>query len=125
LDGLVKLSGPVVGDAKAALLRRADVFLHPSRSEGHPMAVLEALAYGVPCLVTPVTNMAEEVAAAGAGWKMEPSPQGIAAGIRKAVTDGIDALQAAGEKARRLAVENYGWDKIAARSVEAYRKYAA
>ena len=44
------------------------------------MAVLEALAMGVPCLVTPGTNMADEIAAAEAGWAVEPTAAGIAAG---------------------------------------------
>lgn len=125
LRNLVTLHGPVTGEAKMSLLGQADVFLHPSRSEGHPLAVLEALACGVPCLLTPVTNMADEVARAGAGWKVEPSPAAVAAGLKQVVTVDRKQLAQAGAKARRLAVEKYSWDKIAAGSVEAYRKCAA
>lgn len=125
LEKLVTLHGPVLGAAKRLLLQQADVFLHTSRWEGHPMAVLEALAHGVPCLLTTPTNMAEEVAAAGAGWKVEPSPAAIAAGFEKVLMAGRDRLAQAGAKARRLAVEKYAWDRIAAESVGAYRKYAA
>lgn len=125
LGDVVALGGPVVGEAKAGLLRRADVFLHPSRSEGHPVAVLEALAHGLPCLLTPVTNMAEEVAAAGAGWKVEASAGAIAAGLKRVLREEAPALEQAGERARRLAVEQYRWETIAARTVEAYRRCAA
>ena len=49
-----------------------DLFIHTFRFEGHPIAVLEALSYGIPCLLTPGTNMAGEVEAAGLDglWKL-------------------------------------------------------
>jgi len=125
LEDVVSLHGPVLGKAKTRLLSQADVFLHPSRSEGHPVAVLEALAHGLPCLLTPVTNMAEEVAAAGAGWRVGPSADSVAAGIVKVLSTDAAQLQRAGAAARRLAVENYSWEKTAARSLQQYRKCAA
>lgn len=125
LEGLVSLYGAVAGEVKAELLRRADVFLHPSRSEGHPMAVLEALAYGLPCLLTPVTNLADRVLQAGAGWKVQPSPEGIAAGLIEAVTLDGSRLAQAGDAARKLAREKYNWDTIAVESIGEYRRCAA
>ena len=125
LQDVVTLPGPVVGKTKTAAFQRADVFLHPSRTEGHPSAVLEALAHGVPCLLTPGTNMADEVAAAGAGWKVEPSPEGIAAGISEIISQNALTLRQAGVRARRLAGQEYSWANVATRSVKAYRRYAA
>lgn len=122
---VVSLKGPVSGAAKTALLTAADVFLHPSRTEGHPIAVLEALAHGTACLLTPNTNMADEVAAAGAGWRVEPSPAGIAAGLREVICMDRSQLRQAGVNARRLAAGRYTWPVIASRSVAAYRRYAA
>ena len=123
LRDVVTLAGPVTGDQKTAILQRADVFLHPSRSEGHPMSVLEALAHGLPCLLTPATNMAEEVAAAGAGWRVEASVAAVADGIRRILSTDRPVLQQAGRNARQMAAANYGWDTIAARSVEFYRQW--
>ncbi len=125
LADVVTLAGSVIGREKARLLRRSDVFLHPSRSEGHPMAVLEALAHGLPCLLTPVTQMAEEVSAAEAGWTVEPEAQAIAAGIERVLSASGQTLQDAGRNARRLAVTKYRWDRVAAAAVEAYRSWAA
>ena len=122
---VVSLRGPVSGSAKAALLTEADVFLHPSRTEGHPIAVLEALAHGTACLLTPNTNMADEVAAAGAGWRVEPSPAAIAGGLQDIIALDRAQLRQASTNARRLAVRRYTWPVIARRSVEAYREYAA
>ncbi len=73
---VVDLKGPVLDRDKARFFNSIDVFLHPSRTEGHPIAVLEALAHGVPCLLTPNTNLAEEVVAAEAGWVVEATRGG-------------------------------------------------
>ncbi len=125
LEDVVRLAGPVVGEAKASLLGEVDVFLHTSRWEGHPMAVLEALAYGLPCLLTPGTNLADEVAAAGAGWRVEPTPAGIAHGLRQVMSAPREQLRQAGVGARVLADREFRWPRIAARLVEQYRLIVA
>ena len=120
---VVRLVSPVTGAAKTALLAAADLFVHPSRTEGHPTAVLEALAHGAACLLTPNTNMAEEVAAAKAGWSVEPTPVGIAAGLQKVLCLSEHDLKTAGRHARQLAAEQYTWQSVAHRSATAYLKY--
>lgn len=125
LTDLVVLNGPVYGTAKATVLRQADVFLHTSRWEGHPNAILEALSYGVPCFVTPGTNMAEEIAAAGAGWIASLSPSGIAEGLQKVLDADRQTLQLFGTKARQWIVQNHTWPQIASRTTEFYRRFAA
>ncbi len=125
LSELVTMPGPVAGEAKRVLLRRTDVFLHTSRSEGHPMAVLEALAHGIPCLLTTATNVADDVAEAGAGFRAEPTPAGIAAALRDALAATPEELQKAGRHARQMALRHFGWPHVARRSVEQYRQWAA
>jgi len=125
LEKVVSLPGPVIGRAKQRAFQQADVFVHTSRWEGHPLAVLEGLASGLPCLLTPGTNMAEEIAAAGAGWSVQPSAQGIAAGISQVLQTDASALREAGRRARQLACSQYDWNRVAARTLEGYRRYAA
>lgn len=50
----VEFLGHVEGNDKKRVLETSHFFLFPSHSEGMPLSVLEALAFGLPCLVTPV-----------------------------------------------------------------------
>lgn len=120
VQDLVSLQGPVWGEAKRVALQNADLFLHTSRYEGHPVAVLEALSYRVPCLLTPGTNVAAEVAAAGAGWAVEPNPRAIADGMRSIVIGRSD-IPARGRAARVLVEKKYSWEQI---GMQAFREYA-
>lgn len=125
LGDRVTIGGAVTGRAKSELLRQSDLFLHTSRFEGHPMAVLEALAHGLPCLLTEATNVADEVAAAAAGWRAQTSAEGIAAALEAAMTAPPAELAAMGRRARQLVAEHYDWPRIAEKTVTAYRQYAA
>lgn len=125
LEDMVTINGPIVDDAKRRLLSESDVFLHTSRWEGHPMAVLEALAYGLPCLVTDATNLADEASTAGAAWQVEATQASIARGLVKVLHMERHKLQTAGVAARRLAEQQFDWDRVAARTVDEYWKCLA
>lgn len=47
------------GDEVRKVLINSDLFLFPSKSEGLPRAVIEAMAVGLPCLSTPVDGIPE------------------------------------------------------------------
>ena len=75
--------GYVVDDELAALYRGAEVFVYPSRFEGFGMPVVEAMASGVPCVVSSHPSLDE--ACGDAALRADPDrPEEFADAIRRA-----------------------------------------
>ena len=81
----VELLGLKPREAVGAYLQNADVFLFPSYSEGFSVALLEAMAYGLPCIATDV----------GANKDMLEDQGGILIPVAdaNAIVDGVKKLQ--------------------------------
>lgn len=121
LDSIASYNGIVKGEEKDFVLKNADIFILTSRSEGMPMGVLEALSNGIPCILTPRTNMAYEVEDAHAGWKCELNAKSIAETIKKAISE--YKTDPSYYKTNAIALsKKYTWDKIAEKSIEEYKK---
>ena len=116
----VHFTGKVTGEQKLAALATADCFVLPSYSEGFSMAVLEAMAYGVPVLITRQCNF-PEVAKAGAGLVIEPSVDELSGALRTMLDNPVQ-LRTMGERGRRLVREHYTWDTIASRMIGVYER---
>lgn len=121
ISSIASYGGSVYGNEKENVLLDTDLFILTSRYEGMPMGVLEALSYGVPCLLTPGTNMADELVDAGAGWKAELSVKSIADTIINALKDlkynSHQYHEAAYEMSKR-----YDWGEIAKKHIEVMKK---
>lgn len=112
LQDIASFNGGVYGDEKDKVFKEADGFILTSRYEGMPMGVLEALTYGVPCILTPGTNMADEVVDAGAGWKTELSAESIADTIKIAIVDLQSSYLQYHQAAYNMS-KRYNWKLIA------------
>lgn len=112
IENAVLFAGYTQGDAKRALLRDADVFVLPSRSENQGVAVVEAMGAGLPVLVTPEVGIARDIVRCGAG-QMASTSDSFAHAM----------LELAGDKARRVEMGARG-KKLAAEkfSVEGMTK---
>ncbi len=119
LDGIIEINGAVFNEQKADVLRNSDAFIMTSRFEGMPMGLIEALSYGLPCIVTPGTNLMDEIVTSGAGIGCELSAQAVAKAIKNMVLK-RDELTEMSQKAKELA-ERYSWDGIAAKTHRIYR----
>jgi len=119
LSEQVRFVGPQFGREKAATLARASAFVLPSLSEGLPMAVLEAWAYGLPVLMTPRCNLAEGFAV-GAALRVEPEAESLALGLEELFRMGESDRRAVGERGRRLVQERFSWPTIAGEMQRVY-----
>ncbi len=67
-----------------ALMKAADLIVLPSRYEGHPLALLEAMALGKACLATRVGGVPEIITSGRNGWLVAPKcPSEIAEALRQ------------------------------------------
>src|SRR5262245_8199370 len=85
---IVTVGGLIGGPPKAEFLRRAAVYVHPSRWESHSLAIVEALAYGVPSVVSVFCSIAHQLQAADAAVIVDPTPDSIARGISTILRSG-------------------------------------
>lgn len=113
--------GMVRGNEKEQAYLQSDIFILTSRSEGMPMSVLEALSYGLPCLVTPQTNMADIIENNNCGWICNLGVEPIAGAIMKASKE-FSLKQRELIHNSRESVCEYSWSHIALKSIEIYKE---
>lgn len=117
-DERVSFAGWVDGEQKRELFRGASIFALPSRHENFGMSVLEALASGVPVVVSRQVDLAIAVAHGGGGWIVDTDVEGLVNGLQEAMGDTKERARRSGA-ARRLA-EQYGWPGVAERITDLY-----
>lgn len=118
LEERVVFTGLLTGPDRLAALAAADLFALPAEGEGFSMAVLEALACGLPVLLTPGCHF-PEAAEAGAGVIV---PRAVEP-LREALIDLLgdaDRRAAMGRAARALVESRYTWPQIVAQMEAAY-----
>jgi glycosyltransferase involved in cell wall biosynthesis len=119
--GGVRFLDAVFGEDKDSLLRSAYVFVHTSRWEGMPYAVLEALATGCPVLLTAATNLGDFVEEFGAGIVVECTPEAVSDGLARLLHLPAARYQAMCSAAGKLAAERFTWPAVAEHISTAYR----
>jgi glycosyltransferase involved in cell wall biosynthesis len=100
------------GQEKLDLLRSAAVFAVPSFQENFGLGALEAMACGVPVMVTRGVNLAPAIAQADAGWITGTDDTEVAATLMEIMRDEVGRRRRAAN-AKKLA-GNYTWDSAAA-----------
>lgn len=114
LDTRVTLVGSLPPDAVMRQFATADLFVLPSRLEGMPGALLEAMAHGVPAVATRVSG-SEDVLDGAIGWLVPVGDrQALADALRAAIDLGRDGLGRMGIAARQKAARDYDIERVAA-----------
>jgi glycosyltransferase involved in cell wall biosynthesis len=114
--------GPVSRDRAAAWFEQADVFVLPTLSDGFALTQLEALAHGIPVIVTP--NCGRVVDEGKTGFIVPPrDPQALAEAILQFVRQRDLALEMA--PACRAAATAYSIETLGQRLVAMVKKHQA
>lgn len=122
LGNIADYYGPVYGDDKKSAFTNTDIFIHTSRYEGFPMAILEALSYGIPCIVTPGVNVTDIIEKNDCGWVTDLDLHSISQAIIKAVNDNDIHRNQIIDNAVN-ASEQYLWSSIAKYSITKYSEF--
>ena len=124
LDGAVRFTGELNGDALYEQFRAHDLFALPSYNEGIPAVLYEAGAFELPVVTTPVGAITELVHDGENGLLVPPGDvQALTASLRRLVTD-PDLRSRLGTQLKRD-VETFHPDRVSAKIVTAVRELLA
>ncbi len=103
ISNKVSLKKPILRDKKINYLNTADVFILPSFEEGDSIALKEAMAIGMPVLISKQCrlNIVEE---ASAGYVMETNKESILENLLKLLNSDLETM---GNNARQLIVDKF------------------
>lgn len=111
LDTPVRFLGNLPNRQIPEFLNTCDLFLLPSLYEGHPKALLEAMACGLPVIGTRVEGIDEVITDGQNGLLCEPDASSIRAAIQRLLSDD-DLCERIGENAYRFVRDNFSLDHI-------------
>lgn len=115
------IAGFVTGETKNLFIQGSDLFALTSHSENFGVAVLEALAAGLPVLVTPGVALASVVQQHQVGYVTDLNVSAIASALDRYLSHPQEGKDM-GDRARQLVQKKYTWNCIAENSIEIYMK---
>ncbi len=122
VSDVITVNHAVSGNEKEKVLLEADVFIQTSRFEGMPMGILEAMSYGLPCLVTEGTTLGSYVEKHAAGWQASTDVDSISMCIKQSINQ-KNALALFSANAIKGVNSDFSWDVISENTIRTYRKF--
>lgn len=121
LEESVEFAGWITGDTKKKLILQSQALVLPSYNEGLPIAILEAMSYGMPIISTTVGDIASAVLEGQNGYLLNP-------GDILSLTEGMEKVMAGEEDftklshaSKQLAREKFSDEKYYAQMSDCYR----
>lgn len=124
LSGIVSINGPLFDEKKIQVLDKCDYFIQLSRLEGQPLGLMEALANGVPVIVSDGTTFGDYVKNNNCGFICNSSDSfseilRIVPFLSKKEYDRMSS------NAVRLMKERFDWDIVSLNTVSEYNRLAS
>ena len=120
LENHVDFLGWVGGVKKKKTLETNQVFILPSYNEGLPIAILEAISYGMPVIATNVGSIAEAVLEGENGFLVNPGDVGGYVNALQCLITNYPLRQSMAKKSRGLAEKRYDEKKYFVKLFEVF-----
>ena len=114
LEQKITFSGWCDRTAIAARYRQADVFVFPSRDEGMPNVVLEAMASSLPIVATAIAGNEDLVREGENGCLVPPEDATALAAALTRLIEQADLRRTMGRASRAIVEREYTWQRVAA-----------
>jgi len=124
LEDRITVAGLVDDDQRVRLLQTSDIFALPTYAEGQPIALLEAMAAGLPVISTPVGSIDEVVHEAN-GRLITPGDQSALAEAITELSSSADLRRQIGSHNAQDAEVNYSIRRVMREFGEVYKRMAA
>lgn len=122
IQNIVKLENALYDDEKKEILSEPSIFIQTSRLEGQPLGIMEAMAYGLPCLVTNGTTFGKIIEENNCGYSSSEDEEKIAENILK-ILENRSNLEKFSYNAYNYAKKYFDWNYIAKKTIENYNKF--
>jgi len=120
----VRFLGAVHGEAKRGAFAASDVFVLTSHNENFGIAAAEALAAGLPVILSHEVGLARDVELNALGITVALDVEAIANAIERMLRDPAGRI-AAGERATRYAAEHLSWAECGRRLLSLYQEISS
>ena len=119
----VHLVGPIYGEDKNDYLLASDAYISLSLKENFGYTAAEALSAGLPLILSPGNDLADDLAALDCGWMLpDDMTETAASAINEFASLPMNQLQTMGQRGRCWALENLCFEKFAERVQSVLRK---
>lgn len=120
-DPRLRVLGKVDNDRLPGVLRQWSGFVFPSLYEGHPKALIEAMACGLPVVAMDVPGVRNLVRHGETGWLCPPDSASLCEGVRTVLGDAALADRL-GRAARDFASRAFSLERVADAELALYRE---
>lgn len=121
-DKRIIFTGYVAGQEKEELFSNALLFILPSYLEGLPIALLEAMSYRLPCLVSDIPPHREVINERVNGFLFKSNDFSDFVKKLGRLLENPERLRNIGENARRKVEKEYDWDEVVRKTEEVYKE---
>jgi glycosyltransferase involved in cell wall biosynthesis len=115
----VTFTGPVYGQEKADLMMGSDLFVLPTQNENFGLVVGEALAAGVPAIVTKGAPW-QRLETEGCGWWIDHGVEPLLAALRAATSLAPSTRWEMGRRGRVWVERDLSWDLTGLQMIALY-----